>query len=52
MWLTVASRRSAGTPDEVWILDLLNADMSLATPEQRADAVTMADSLGTKFGGL
>ncbi len=52
MWLTVASRRSAGTIDESWISDLLANAMSVATPEQRKSAVEMADSLGTRFGGL
>lgn len=52
MWLTVASRRAAGTIDEQWIQGLLQDAMSLATPEQRAEAVRLADSLGTRFGGL
>ena len=52
MWLTVASRRAVGTTDAQWIDDLLNANMSIASPDQRKQAVEMADSLGTKFGGL
>ena len=52
MWLTVASRRATGTTDAEWIDGLLNADMSIATPDQRKRAVEMADSLGTRFGGL
>ncbi len=52
MWLTVASRRALGTTDAGWIDDLLNAAMSIATPDQRKKAVEMADSLGTEFGGL
>ena len=52
MWLTVASRRAAGTADDGWIHDLLTNAMSVATPEQRKQAVEMADSLGTRFGGL
>lgn len=52
MWLTVASRRAAGTIDESWIGDLLNSAMSIATPDQRQQAVEMADTLGTRFGGL
>ncbi|MEQ1900744.1 MAG: tetratricopeptide repeat protein [Devosia sp.] len=51
MWLTVASRHSAGTPDEGWVNDLLYAAMSVATPEQREEAVSLADSLGPRFGG-
>lgn len=52
MWLTVASRRAIGTPDAGWIDDLLNAAMSIANPDQRKQAVEMADSLGVQFGGL
>jgi TPR repeat protein len=52
MWLTVASRRAAGTVDDGWIHDLLTNAMSIATPEQRKQAVELADSLGTRFGGL
>lgn len=52
MWLTVASRRAAGTADDGWIHDLLTNAMSVATPEQRKQAVELADSLGTRFGGL
>jgi uncharacterized protein len=52
MWLTVASRRAVGTGDESWINDLLNDATSLASADQRQMAVQMADSLGTRFGGL
>ena len=52
MWLTVASRRAIGTSDSGWIDDLLNAAMSVADPEQRKQAVELADSLGIQFGGL
>jgi TPR repeat protein len=52
MWLTVASRRAAGTVDDSWIHDLLTNAMSVATPEQRKQDVELADSLGTRFGGL
>ena len=52
MWLTVASRRAVGTADEAWIDDLLNSAMSLATAEDREKATNLADTLGTKFGGL
>ena len=52
MWLTVASRHAAGTVDEQRIQGLLKDAMSVATPEQRAESVQLADSLGTRFGGL
>jgi len=52
MWLTIASRRARGTADEGWVNDLLNNAMSIASADQRARAVELADSLGTRFGGL
>lgn len=52
MWLTIASRRATGTPDEQWIQGMLNDAMSLATAEQRKAALELADSLGPRFGGL
>jgi uncharacterized protein len=51
MWLTLASRRSAGTTDKSWIDELLNNAMSIATPEQRLQAVVLADELGTQMAG-
>jgi len=45
MWLTVAARGADGTTDAQWINDKLNADMSIATPDQRKQAVDMADQL-------
>ncbi|HEV7278356.1 MAG TPA: tetratricopeptide repeat protein [Devosiaceae bacterium] len=50
MWLTVASRRSAGSADEAWVQGLLQDAMSVATPEDRAESVKMADSFGSSFG--
>jgi hypothetical protein len=52
MWLTVASRRSTGTTDADWINDLLNDDMSVATPDERKQAMDMADGLAAQFAGL
>jgi TPR repeat protein len=52
MWLTVASRRAAGSSDAGWINDLLNAAMSVATPDQRKQGAELADTLGPQFGGL
>jgi TPR repeat protein len=51
MWLTVAARRAVGTPDQVWIQQMLNDAVSLASPEEQAQAVQLADSLGERFGG-
>ena len=52
MWLTVAGRTSAGTIDADWISDLLNGDMSVATPEERKQAIDMADRLEAQLAGL
>jgi TPR repeat protein len=52
MWLTVADRRASGTIDESWIKALLQGAMSVASVDQRAEAVKLADSLSTRFGGL
>lgn len=52
MWLTVASRRAIGTADQSWIDELLHNAMSLASPDERRQGVEMADSLGSRFGGL
>lgn len=52
MWLNVAAQRVAGTADEGWVDELLNSALSVATPEQRARAKQMADSLSPRFGGL
>jgi hypothetical protein len=50
MWLTVANRLSTNTVDASWIEDLLNADMSIATPAQRKQAVDLADQVAVEFG--
>ncbi|MGN6101668.1 MAG: hypothetical protein ACTHOR_11015, partial [Devosia sp.] len=50
MWLSIAHDRSAGTPDEGWIGELLTRDMSVATPEQREEATKMANAVEPQFG--
>jgi TPR repeat protein len=50
MWLSIANRLAVGTTDAGWIEDLLNADMSVADPAQRKQAVDLADQLATEFG--
>jgi len=52
MWLTVASQRAVDTTDADWIDDLLNADMSVATPDARKQAVDMADKLSEQLASL
>lgn len=49
MWLTLAHQASLGTPDEGWINDLLTNAVSIATPEQRKQAIAMVDKYGPQF---
>lgn len=49
MWLTIASRASVDTVDADWIEELLNNDMSVASPDQRKQAVAMADQFQVQF---
>lgn len=51
MWLNVANHHAVGTSDEVAVSALLNRAMSVASVEQRAEALAAADSLGERFGG-
>lgn len=51
MWLSVAHHRAEGTPDQPMIDELLNRAMSIATPEQRTEALSAAESLDARFGG-
>src|SRR3569623_659046 len=52
MWLSVANQLAQGTIDASWIGDLLNADMSVASPAERKKAADMADQLAAQFAGL
>jgi len=52
MWLTLAHQRTAGTSDEVWINELLNDAMSVATPEQRSEAAKLAESVAPQFEAM
>ena len=49
MWLSIAHDRAAGTPDEPWINELLTRDMSVASPDQREDAIKMAAEVEPRF---
>jgi len=49
MWLTLAHNSTVGTADEGWVNDLLTSAMSLATPEERAEAVKMTKKYGRQF---
>ncbi len=52
MWLTVAHDQSVGTADEGWIGELLTRDMAIATPDDRAKAVRLADALEPRFSAV
>ncbi|MDB5622575.1 MAG: sel1 repeat family protein [Devosia sp.] len=52
MWLFIAQGRVAGTADEPWVTDLLNGAMSMATPEQRTEAVSLAASVAPQFASF
>jgi len=52
MWLSIASLNAIGTQDEIWVLEMVNEAMSVASPEQRVAAVEAADSLGSQFSGF
>jgi uncharacterized protein len=45
MWLTVAGRNATQTTDASWIDDMLNAAMSVASPDDRKLATSHADTL-------
>lgn len=44
MWLTIAHQRCAGTGDAAWIDEMLSRAMSVAHPQERAEAVSLADN--------
>ena len=52
MWLSVANQAATGTVDAGWIGDLLNADMSVASPDERKRGADMADQLAAQFASL
>jgi TPR repeat protein len=52
MWMFIAQRRVAGTPDEAWVNQLVSDANAAATSDQRETALQWANSLGASFGGL
>jgi exopolysaccharide production negative regulator len=48
-WLTLAERGGAGTQDEIWIKDLYERAFSVATPDQRANALVAADLISARM---
>jgi hypothetical protein len=51
MWLAVAQSHAYGTVEEAYIAELTDRAMALATPEQRIEAVNLAETLAPQFGG-
>jgi hypothetical protein len=49
MWLSIAHDRAVGTPDAGWIEELLTRDMSVATADERAEAIRLATSVEPQF---
>ena len=52
MWLAIAHERCAGTGDAAWVDDLLNRAVSVAQPEQQAEAFALAESIAPQFAGF
>lgn len=51
MWLTIAHNHAAGTPEQDWVDELLSKAMSVATPEQQAEAIKAADAVSGHLHG-
>ncbi|HGG04277.1 MAG TPA: sel1 repeat family protein [Aliiroseovarius sp.] len=51
MWLTLARNATVGTDDAVWISELLNRAVAIATPEQRLQALEAANMVRGQFSG-
>lgn len=52
MWMTMAREQVAGTVDEVWVTEKLNAALATVSPEQRAEATQLAAQLAPQINGL
>lgn len=52
MWLAVSHDRCAGTGDAAWIDEMLNRAMEQASPEQRKEALALAQSIAPQFAGF
>lgn len=52
MWLTMARQRVAGTADESWVGDKLARALEMTSPDEQAEATTLAIQLGPQFDGL
>lgn len=49
MWLNLAHQRTKGSADETWVAELLNRDSSIATPEQRKQALDAANAVSSQI---
>ncbi len=49
MWLTLAYEGTFGSDDEMWIGELLTRAMSIATPQQRIEAIDAANSVRNRI---
>jgi TPR repeat protein len=52
MWLSLGHQRCAGGTDAGWVDEMFNNALSIATPEARAEAIALADSIAPEFAGL
>ena len=52
MWLNLAHIRCGGTSDAPWIGELLARAQSVAAPEDRTEALSLASSIAPQFAGL
>lgn len=52
MWLTIAHQRCAGTADAEWIDEMLENSIVLSSPDEQAEAKTLAESIAPQFAGF
>ena len=52
MWLNLAHLRCAGTADAGWIDDMLNTATAQSTPDEQAEAITLARSIAPEFAAF
>lgn len=52
MWLNLAHLRCAGTADASWIDDMLNTATAQSTPDEQAEAITLAQSIAPEFAAF
>lgn len=52
MWLSVAHDRCAGTADAGWVDEMLNNALLSASPQDQAEATTLAQTIAPQFAGF